>query len=71
MSIRLRVNPIACTGHGICAELLPEMITMDQWGYPILTGEPVPRPLAPHARRAAELCPTLALLIEENRHRQR
>ena len=21
--MRLRVDPIACTGHGICAELLP------------------------------------------------
>jgi ferredoxin len=71
MSIRLRVNPIACSGHGMCAELLPEMITMDQWGYPIVAAEPVPRPLTAHARRAAELCPTLALLIEENRHRQR
>jgi len=71
MSIRLRVNPIACTGHGMCAELLPEMITMDQWGYPILADEPVPRPLATHARQAAELCPTLALLIDENRHRRR
>ena len=71
MSIRLRVNPIACTGHGMCAELLPEMISLDQWGYPILAIDAVPRPLAGHARRAAELCPTLALMLEETRHRQR
>ena len=71
MSIRLRVNPIACTGHGMCAELLPEMISLDQWGYPILASDPVPRPLAAHARRAAELCPTLALILEETRHRPR
>jgi ferredoxin len=71
MSIRLRVNPIACTGHGMCAELLPEMISLDQWGYPILAGDPVPRALTGHARRAAELCPTLALMLEETRHRQR
>ena len=36
VSIKLRVNPITCDGHGICAELLPEIITLDQWGYPIL-----------------------------------
>ena len=71
MSIRLRVNPIACTGHGMCAELLPEMVSLDQWGYPILASDPVPRPLAAHARRAAELCPTLALILEEARHRPR
>jgi ferredoxin len=71
MSLRLRVNPIACTGHGMCAELLPEIISLDQWGYPILASGAVPRPLAGHARRAAELCPTLALLIDESRHRPR
>lgn len=71
MSIRLRVNPIACTGHGMCAELLPELITLDQWGYPIVASGPVPGPLAAHARRAAADCPTLALLIETSRHRSR
>ena len=33
----LRVNPIACTGHGVCAELLPELIELDPWGYPIVS----------------------------------
>ena len=64
--MRLRVNPIACTGHGMCAELLPELIKLDPWGYPLLTGEPVPRALADHARRAAAACPTLALLTDES-----
>jgi ferredoxin len=65
LSITLRVNPIACVGHGMCAELLPEMIRLDRWGYPILSSPAVPRPLAEHARRAVQACPTLALLIEE------
>jgi ferredoxin len=69
MSITLRVNPIMCDGHGMCAELLPEIITLDQWGYPILATGPVPRPLVPHARRAAEACPTLALMIDEVRRK--
>lgn len=64
--MRLRVNPIACTGHGMCAELLPELIQLDPWGYPLLAGEEVPRPLADHARRAADACPTLALLLDES-----
>jgi ferredoxin len=64
--MRLRVNPITCKGHGMCAELLPELITLDPWGYPLLTGEEVPRALADHARRAADACPTLALLAYDS-----
>ena len=64
MSTRLRVNPIACAAHGLCAELLPERITLDEWGYPILDGRPVPADLLEHARRAAAACPTQALLLD-------
>jgi ferredoxin len=64
MSSRLRVNPITCEAHGLCAELLPEMIELDDWGYPILDERPIPNELTDLARRAAEACPTLALLIE-------
>ena len=31
-----------CKAHGMCAELLPEFITLDPWGYPIVPDEPVP-----------------------------
>ena len=65
LNVRLRVNPITCVGHGMCAELLPELIQLDPWGYPIVSSATVPRPLADHARRAAQACPTLALLLEE------
>jgi ferredoxin len=64
MSQRLRLNPIACEAHGMCAELLPERITLDEWGYPLLDDEPLPRSLLDHARRAAQACPTLALRLE-------
>lgn len=64
--MKLRVNPIACTGHGMCAELLPELIRLDPWGYPLLADTAVPRELAEHARRAAAACPTLALLTDED-----
>jgi ferredoxin len=63
MSLTLRVNPIACAGHGMCAELLPELIELDPWGFPILASAAVPGELADHARRAASACPTLALLV--------
>jgi ferredoxin len=58
----LRVNPIACDGHGLCAELFPERIVLDEWGFPIVDETPVPKSLERHARRAVAECPTLALL---------
>ena len=60
---RLRVNPIACKAHGVCAELLPELIRLDPWGYPIIDAGPVPAELLPLARRAVAACPTLALIL--------
>jgi ferredoxin len=64
MSYQLRVNPVVCEAHGICAELFPERITLDPWGYPIIAPQPVPDELLGHARRAVAACPTLALLID-------
>ena len=69
MSHRLRVNPIACEAHGMCAELLPERITLDEWGYPIVDESHCRRELVDHARRAAQACPTFALLLERERSR--
>jgi ferredoxin len=42
MAETLRVNPIQCSGHGSCAELLPELVTLDEWGYPVIDPGPVP-----------------------------
>jgi ferredoxin len=62
--VRLRVNPIDCVAHGLCAELLPEWIQLDDRGYPILNDPELPPELVDHARRAASRCPTLALLLD-------
>ena len=67
MSGRLHVDPIMCEGHGLCAELLPELIRLDDWGYPIIDQAEVPPELLGLARRAAAACPTLALLLDEDR----
>ena len=63
MADTLRVNPIACSRHGVCAELLPELIILDEWGYPILDPRPVPPALELEARRAVAACPVLALKL--------
>ena len=64
MSIKLVLNPIACDGRGLCAELFPERIRLDPWGYPIIDPRPTPPALEGHARRAVSACPVLALLLE-------
>ena len=61
---RLRVDPIACDGSGLCAELVPERITLDDWGFPIVDDEPVRGELERHARHAVDACPLLALRLE-------
>jgi ferredoxin len=66
MAARLRVNPIMCEAHGMCAELLPELIRLDDWGYPIIDEAQVPPDLLDLARKAADACPTLALLLDDD-----
>jgi ferredoxin len=61
---RLRVDPIACDGRGLCAEVLPELITLDDWGFPIIRDEDVPRDLMAAADEAIRLCPLLALRLD-------
>jgi len=67
----LRLDPIRCDGHGMCAELLPELITLDDWGYPVIVPGPVPDRLLDHARRAVDVCPVLALRLERTPESQR
>jgi ferredoxin len=64
---RLRVNPIACDGRGLCAELFPERVRADDWGYPLIDSEPFGPDLLPIARKAVGDCPLLALRVEEER----
>ena len=59
----LRVDMIGCDAYGYCAELLPEIVELDEWGYPIVTGEVTPALLAA-AQRAAGACPRLALRLQ-------
>ncbi len=59
----IRVDPIACEGHGLCAELFPEWIGVDDWGFPVIDSRPVPQELSEHARRAVAECPALALKL--------
>ncbi len=61
--VALCIDRIACDGRGTCAELLPELITLDDWGYPVIDDGPVPRDLERLAGAAVELCPKMALQL--------
>lgn len=61
--LQVHIDRTVCSGHGVCAELLPELLGLDEWGYPLLPTGPVPRSLERHARRAVAGCPVLALRL--------
>ena len=59
----LVVERTRCDGHKLCAELFPEGIQLDDWGYPIIGAGAVPAHLLDHGRRAVAACPVLALKL--------
>ncbi len=63
----MHVDPIACDGFGYCSELLPELIWLDEWGYPVLDDAEVPPQLRDLAQQAVQTCPRRALLLEKMR----
>ncbi len=64
----LSLDPIRCDGRGLCHEAAPDLIDLDEWGYPLLPGGGLRAELSATQRRAAEVatlaCPVLALHIE-------
>ena len=65
--VRLRVDPIACDGRQTCVELLPELISLDDWGFPVIADVDVPEDLLDEAEETVRLCPRLALRLEAGR----
>ena len=63
MAASLHVDRIHCEGYGMCAELLPEAIELDDWGYPMIRDGVLPEHLGALAERAVEVCPVLALRL--------
>lgn len=62
MKSQLRVDWSNCKGRGLCHEVLPEVIDLDEWGYPIIKG-PVERSQHEDAKEAVRVCPQLALRL--------
>jgi ferredoxin len=59
----LNIDRVACDGRGICAELLPELLDLDDWGYPIVHVAVIPAHLEDLARRAVDACPVMAFRL--------
>jgi ferredoxin len=69
--LRITIDPVACDAYGYCAEILPEVIGLDEWGYPIIRDRPLDKELVTLARRAARDCPKRALTLREKRLKSR
>ncbi len=59
----LKVDWPACKAHGLCHELLPEAVGLDEWGFPIVDRESLRGLRLDDAKRAVAACPTLALRL--------
>jgi ferredoxin len=66
---RIVIDPVACEAYGYCVELLPEAISFDEWGYPIVANQALPTELMALAQRAARDCPKRALAIRKMKNR--
>jgi len=66
MTAEISVDMAACDGYGGCAELLPELIQLDPWGYPIVVDRVVRPQLLRHACLAVRYCPKRALTLTDD-----
>lgn len=71
MDVRLQVDWILCDGYGLCGDLLPDLIGLDDWRYPILHPGAVGRERLHDAQRAVDCCPVKALRLDKASARQR
>jgi ferredoxin len=69
MTTRLHIDWTRCDGHGSCAELLPQLLGLDDFGFPVpRTGERDPaitRRDFETAQHAIRNCPVMALRLYE------
>lgn len=61
--MKVDIDWTRCDGHGLCALLLAENIRSDTDGFPLVDDAHVRAGSVRHARRAASMCPALALRL--------
>ncbi|WP_328581948.1 NADH-ubiquinone oxidoreductase-F iron-sulfur binding region domain-containing protein [Streptomyces sp. NBC_00370] len=62
---KIAVDWTLCQGHGLCADIIPELIRLGPDGFPALADADIPMHLRGRAQRAVRRCPALALRIEQ------
>lgn len=62
--MRLRIDEEACTGHGRCYSLAPELFDADDYGHGTLIADEVPEGLTDRAKTAVANCPERAITLE-------
>jgi ferredoxin len=65
----IEIDWTRCDGHGLCAQLLPDRIVLDEWGFPIIASTPIRDDEQVNVRRAIGVCPALALRLADSRPR--
>ncbi len=64
--MRVRIDPVLCQGHQMCAILAPELFGADDEGYGVVLGDgEVPPDHEVAARKAWSSCPEGAVIVEE------
>ena len=67
----LHLDPTLCDAHGFCVEILPELFTLDEWGYPFMNSgtlvTAVPTDLVAAAKKAVAACPIVALRLVKHK----
>jgi len=62
--MRIGIDAAACTGHGRCYGLAPEIFDCDDQGHGVVLRRDVPLGLEPAAVLAADNCPERAVIID-------
>jgi ferredoxin len=63
MTVRIEIDPSTCDGFGFCAEILPESLSLDEWGFPVIARADLSPELLRAARQAVQCCPRRALVL--------
>ena len=64
--MKVTLDPSACDGFGFCAEILPEVLSLDEWGFPFVGDGDIQGSLLRPARQAVRSCPRRALMLTES-----
>lgn len=62
--LRLRVDWVRCNGYGLCSDLVPDLIGLDDWRYPVAPKGPIDPARVHDLQRAIDCCPERALILE-------